>query len=49
MPAILTDDDGVMAAAAAPIRAIYTIVSIVSDLVHGCLDPRSWEQLCSSR
>jgi ABC-type dipeptide/oligopeptide/nickel transport system permease component len=27
------------------IGVIYTLVNILTDLVHGLLDPRLWEQL----
>jgi peptide/nickel transport system permease protein len=43
--AILTADYKVMLAVTVLIGVIYTIVNILTDLVHGLLDPRLWEQL----
>ena len=43
--AILTADYKVMLAVTLLIGVIYTIVNILTDLVHGLLDPRLWEQL----
>ena len=43
--AILTADYKVMLAVTLMIGVIYTIVNILTDLVHGLLDPRLWEQL----
>jgi len=43
--AILTADYKVMLAATMLIGVVYTIVNILTDLVHGWLDPRLWEQL----
>jgi peptide/nickel transport system permease protein len=43
--AILTADYKVMLAATMLIGIVYTIVNILTDLVHGWLDPRLWEQL----
>jgi peptide/nickel transport system permease protein len=43
--AILTADYKVMLAVTLLIGVVYTIVNIVTDLVHGLLDPRLWEQL----
>jgi peptide/nickel transport system permease protein len=42
--AILTADYKVMLAATLLIGVVYTIVNILTDLVHGWLDPRLWEQ-----
>lgn len=43
--AILTADYKVMLAVTLLIGVIYTVVNILTDLVHGLLDPRLWEQL----
>jgi peptide/nickel transport system permease protein len=43
--AILTADYKVMLAVTLLIGVVYTVVNIVTDLVHGLLDPRLWEQL----
>jgi peptide/nickel transport system permease protein len=43
--AILTADYKVMLAVTLMIGVIYTVVNILTDLVHGLLDPRLWEQL----
>ena len=43
--AILTADYKVMLAATLLIGVVYTMVNILTDLVHGWLDPRLWEQL----
>jgi peptide/nickel transport system permease protein len=43
--AILTADYKVMLAVTLLIGVIYTAVNILTDLVHGLLDPRLWEQL----
>jgi peptide/nickel transport system permease protein len=43
--AILTADYKVMMAATLMVGVVYTIVNILTDLIHGCLDPRLWEQL----
>ena len=43
--AILTADYKVMMAATLLIGVVYTLVNILTDLVHGWLDPRLWEQL----
>ena len=43
--AILTADYKVMLAVTLLIGVIYTIVNILTDLTHGLLDPRLWEQL----
>lgn len=43
--AILTADYKVMLAATLLIGVVYTLVNILTDLVHGWLDPRLWEQL----
>jgi peptide/nickel transport system permease protein len=43
--AILTADYKVMLAVTLLIGVIYTIVNILTDLAHGLLDPRLWEQL----
>lgn len=43
--AILTADSKVMLAVTLLIGVVYTIVNILTDLVHGLLDPRLWEQL----
>jgi peptide/nickel transport system permease protein len=43
--AILTADYKVMLAVTLLIGVVYTIVNILTDLVHGLLDPRLWEQL----
>src|SRR5580700_8131521 len=43
--AILTADYKVMLAVTLLIGVIYTFVNILTDLVHGLLDPRLWEQL----
>jgi peptide/nickel transport system permease protein len=43
--AILTADYKVMLAVTLMVGIVYTIVNIVTDLVHGLLDPRLWEQL----
>jgi peptide/nickel transport system permease protein len=43
--AILTADYKVMLAVTLLIGVIYSIVNILTDLVHGLLDPRLWEQL----
>jgi peptide/nickel transport system permease protein len=43
--AILTADYKVMLAATLLVGVIYTVVNILTDLVHGLLDPRLWEQL----
>ena len=43
--AILTADYKVMLAVTLLIGVIYTLVNILTDLVHGLLDPRLWEQL----
>lgn len=42
--AILTADYKVMLAATLLIGVVYTAVNILTDLVHGWLDPRLWEQ-----
>ena len=42
--AILSADYKVMLAATMLIGVVYTIVNILTDLVHGWLDPRLWEQ-----
>jgi peptide/nickel transport system permease protein len=43
--AILTADYKVMLAVTLMVGIVYTIVNILTDLVHGLLDPRLWEQL----
>ena len=43
--AILTADYKVMLAVTLLIGVVYTVVNILTDLVHGLLDPRLWEQL----
>jgi len=43
--AILSADYKVMLAATLLIGIVYTLVNILTDLVHGWLDPRLWEQL----
>ncbi len=43
--AILTADSKVMLAVTLLIGVVYTVVNILTDLVHGLLDPRLWEQL----
>jgi peptide/nickel transport system permease protein len=43
--AILTADYKVMLAVTLLIGVVYTFVNILTDLVHGLLDPRLWEQL----
>jgi peptide/nickel transport system permease protein len=43
--AILTADYKVMLAVTLRIGVIYTVVNILTGLVHGLLDPRLWEQL----
>jgi peptide/nickel transport system permease protein len=43
--AILTADYKVMLAVTLLIGVIYTVVNILTDLVHGLLDPWLWEQL----
>jgi peptide/nickel transport system permease protein len=43
--AILTADYKVMLAVTLLIGVVYTVVNIMTDLVHGLLDPRLWEQL----
>jgi peptide/nickel transport system permease protein len=43
--AILTADYKVMLAVTLMVGVVYTIVNILTDLVHGLLDPRLWEQL----
>jgi peptide/nickel transport system permease protein len=43
--AILTADYKVMLAVTLLIGVVYTLVNILTDLVHGLLDPRLWEQL----
>ena len=43
--AILTADYKVMLAVTLLIGVIYTAVNILTDLVHGLLDPRLWDQL----
>ena len=43
--AILSADYKVMLAATLLIVIVYTLVNILTDLVHGWLDPRLWEQL----
>ncbi|HEX3952695.1 MAG TPA: ABC transporter permease [Stellaceae bacterium] len=43
--AILTADYKVMLAATLLVGVVYTIVNLLTDLVHGWLDPRLWEQL----
>jgi len=43
--AILTADYKVMLAVTLLIGVVYTAVNILTDLVHGLLDPRLWEQL----
>ena len=43
--AILTADYKVMLAVTLLIGVVYTLVNILTDLVHGWLDPRLWEQL----
>jgi peptide/nickel transport system permease protein len=43
--AILTADSKVMLAVTLLVGVIYTVVNILTDLVHGLLDPRLWEQL----
>jgi peptide/nickel transport system permease protein len=43
--AILTADYKVMLAVTLLVGVIYTAVNILTDLVHGLLDPRLWEQL----
>ncbi len=43
--AILTADYKVMLAVTLMIGVVYTVVNILTDLVHGLLDPRLWEQL----
>lgn len=43
--AILTADYKVVLAVTLLIGVIYTVVNILTDLVHGLLDPRLWEQL----
>jgi peptide/nickel transport system permease protein len=43
--AILTADYKVMLAVTLLVGVVYTVVNILTDLVHGLLDPRLWEQL----
>src|ERR1051325_771177 len=43
--AILSADYKVMLATTMLIGVVYTVVNILTDLVHGWLDPRLWEQL----
>jgi peptide/nickel transport system permease protein len=43
--AILTADYKVMLAVTLLVGVVYTLVNILTDLVHGLLDPRLWEQL----
>jgi peptide/nickel transport system permease protein len=43
--AILTADYKVMLAVTLLIGVVYTVVNILTDLAHGLLDPRLWEQL----
>jgi peptide/nickel transport system permease protein len=43
--AILTADSKVMLAVTLLIGVVYTVINILTDLVHGLLDPRLWEQL----
>lgn len=43
--AILAADYKVMLAVTLLVGVIYTVVNILTDLVHGLLDPRLWEQL----
>jgi peptide/nickel transport system permease protein len=43
--AILTADYKVMLAVTMLIGVVYALVNILTDLVHGLLDPRLWEQL----
>jgi len=43
--AILTADSKVMLAVTLLVGVVYTVVNILTDLVHGLLDPRLWEQL----
>jgi peptide/nickel transport system permease protein len=43
--AILTADYKVMLAVTLMVGVIYAVVNIITDLVHGLLDPRLWEQL----
>jgi peptide/nickel transport system permease protein len=43
--AILTADYKVMLAVTLLIGVVYTVVNILTDLVHGLLDPRLWEEL----
>ena len=43
--AILTADYKVMLAVTLLIGFVYTVVNILTDLAHGLLDPRLWEQL----
>jgi len=45
MQAILTADYKVMLAVTLLVGVIYTAVNILTDLVHGLLDPRLREQL----
>jgi peptide/nickel transport system permease protein len=43
--AILTADYKVMLAVTLMVGVVYTVVNILTDLVHGLFDPRLWEQL----
>jgi peptide/nickel transport system permease protein len=43
--AILTADYKVMLAVTLLLGVVYTVVNILTDLAHGLLDPRLWEQL----
>src|SRR5271163_1711919 len=43
--AILSADYKVMLAVTLLVGVVYTVVNILTDLVHGLLDPRLWEQL----
>ena len=43
--AILSADYKVMLAVTLLVGVVYTVVNILTDLVHGMLDPRLWEQL----
>jgi len=43
--AILSADYKVMLAVTLLIGVVYTVVNILTDFVHGLLDPRLWEQL----
>lgn len=43
--AMLTADYKVMLAVTLLVGVVYTVVNVLTDLVHGILDPRLWEQL----